>query len=211
MIIVGISGPSSTGKTTLARLVESNESSFNVPLHVSRDLKDVTWEDILATTKNFTQYDEIYADKDYLLVFCHRVLSKYKDFISKVRYEAPDESVAIVDTTHLDLLIYTYLQFWYHYPSFDVLTDLVTQIMQMDGCLNHIYMTQAYDSMYDPLKSKTLRQRSADFKRNRGLELMTYELFSRLPSVTKLSYSSETSLPMILRDLGERYGVIKDV
>lgn len=211
-VIVGIAGPSCTGKTTLLNLVNLNRDKFNRPIQISPDLKDVTWKDILDTTKNFTEYDEIYADKEYLLIFCGRLLTKYKELLEFYRSSLDDNCIAIVDFSHLDLLIYMNLHFWYHYPSQELLAEIVDQVMEMRGKLDRIYVTQADDVLYDPIKSKkSLRQRASDFKRNRRLELQYYELFSDLPVVSRLASSADTSLNMLIEDLNSRYGVINNV
>lgn len=210
--IIGIAGPSCTGKTTLLNLVDLNRDMFKYPVHISPDLKDMTWEDILATSKNFTEYEEIYADKEYLLVFCSRLLSKYKELLSQYRSSLPEDSIAFIDFTHMDLMIYMNLHFWYHYPSHELLTDLVDQTMSLKGCLDHIYVTQPDDILFDPTKvKKSLRQRAADFKRNRRLEVQYYDIFSDLPNISRLTSSADTSLIMLVEDLKNRYGVIKDV
>lgn len=211
MSIVGIAGPSLSGKTTLAQYIKNRSSEFARPIIVSDDLKDVAWENLVKEARYFTAYEEVYNDKDYLLIYCGRLLSLYESVIEGYRMTNPDDLV-ILDYTYLDYLVYMYLHFWFHYPSQELLTTSVMKAYSLQNSLDHIYVVLPDDETYPPDKlSITRRQSNTDFRRNRQLEIVTYDLLTRSNQrdVTILGRTTEESFEILQKDIMSRFGGVE--
>lgn len=194
--LIGISGPSCTGKTEICNIIKM----LNLKdVYVTNDVKDDVWNKMVNET-SFSQWEEVYNDKDYLLLYCYRMVSEYKDLLRKLK-SREDVKYCIIDTTYIDLLIYTQLQFWYHYPSAELLSSIVSDILSLQDKLDIIYMTEADDEIFEH-KDKDLRQKMTDFKRNRGLELSFYSIYRNLPTVKTVDINAIEAANFITKDLG---------
>jgi len=207
-ILIGIAGPSCTGKTKLMESLKDNCSKVfpNSKLYFSEDIKDYTWNKLVEET-SLSQWEEVYADKDYLLMYCFRMISEYEKLLESLRES--DYDYCFIDTTYLDLLIYCQLHFWYHYPSYDLLTEMVNRILDLKDKIDIIYMTVADDVVYKP-ETKDLRQRMSDFKNNRSIELKYYSIYRDLPNVVSVSTNVKDSTEMIIPDIFGRFCIKRE-
>jgi adenylate kinase family enzyme len=189
--VIGISGPSCTGKSTLARLL-GHHYQDDSRVYVEPDVKDQVWED-LTSVSSFSRFNEVYEDKDYLLLYCGRLLGQFKSILDRAD-TLPDGHVLIVDFSPEDLVIYMNLHFWYHYPSQEVLTSLVKETLELRERVHFSLLMEADDEKFDPEKNKSLRQRLVDFRRNRFLELSFYKMISYCPKLRPVGTNADEAL-----------------
>lgn len=182
MAIVGISGPSSTGKSTLVNLMTSQ---LPIETIVIRDLHDKVFEEV-AIQGSFHNFKEIYKDRDFLLIYYTRLVNYYLEVLNT--WDTYD-GLVVVDGTHVDLLIYGMLSLWYHKPIRGLLEGVVNSLLQVKNKMSLMYMTLPNDEGY-PVDSSNERRYSTGFRRNRELELHYYEIFRDLPHVISLPSSS---------------------
>lgn len=184
--LIGIAGPSCTGKTRLVdklreELMNSDINKNNY--YIVGDIKDKVWKDLVDTT-SVSQWEEIYYDKELLLMFSYRIVEAYESIITEMKGSTFD--FCIIDGTYIDLLIYLQLQFWFHYPSNDLLAGILSRTLMLKDKIDKIYMTVADDSAFD-YEAKDLRQKMSDFRRNRSIELLYYDIYRDLPVVETIS------------------------
>lgn len=196
-MLCGISGPSFTGKTTLARLLAQ---SLPLDTIVIPDYHEVVYQD-LVQSGIFSEFQEIHKDRDYLLIYISRVIAYYKEMIEAYR-DYP--GLVIFDGTHIDLLIYSMLQLWYHYPTQELQENLMHDLLKLKDEISIIYMTSADDASY-PILQWTRRRYNTSFRKCRKTELYYYDIFRDLNHVVPLP---STSLPeceyFIREDLSSR-------
>lgn len=195
-ILIGIAGPSCTGKTRLVSLLEEElgKSSINkMNYQIINDAREAAWKELVDSGK-VSQWEEIYNDKELLLMFCYKMLDIYEQTIRELKSSTFD--FCIIDGTYIDILIYLQLQFWYHFPSAGLLSDLVSKTISLHGIIDKVYMTVP-DSNYD-YESKDLRQKMSDFRRNRKLECQFYDIYRNLPEVATIESPVDTSVKSIM-------------
>lgn len=178
---VSISGPSHSGKSTLVNILRSSLSD-NPNVIVSESMQDRVWESIISLSP-FKEYKEITSDRDYLMMYVFKLVGYYKDLIHQ--YEGFDGTV-ILDECYHDLLIYSMLNFWYHYPAVEHQQALIRDLIGTKDKISMMYLVKADDVAYPPDK-RTLRSKMASFKRCRPLELdYYYTVFKDLPNTVML-------------------------
>lgn len=195
--LVGISGPSCTGKSKLIELLDMQlqESQINkMSYYVARDIKDKVWNDLVSST-SISQWEEVYNDSDILLMYCFKMLKAYEEVVNELKNSTFD--FCIIDTTYIDLLIYFQLHFWFHYPVGDLLSEMVERTLSLQDSIDKIFMTVTDDENFD-YEQKDLRQRMSDFRRNRRIEKLYYDIYRRLPNVESISSPVEFSVSHIV-------------
>lgn len=196
-MLCGISGPSFTGKTTLARLV-----SQSLPLDaiVIPDFHEKVYQD-LVDEGIFSDFQEIYKDRDFLLIYIGRVISFYKEMVESYK-DYP--GLVIFDGTHVDILIYSMLQLWYHYPTQELQESFMHDLLELKDALSFIYMTVPDDDNYS-IVQWTRRRYNTSFRKCRKTELYYYDMFRDLRRVISLPSSSIPDCEyFILEDLTSR-------
>lgn len=177
MAIVSISGPSLTGKSTLIKLLQlrlDKQAEF-IP-----DVRDTVYEELIATGI-FREFAEIAKDRDYLLIYIMKMVERYKQNLEN----AEKDRLYIVDGSHLDLMIYSMLHLWYHYPTKGLQEECLHGLLEVRGLVDHIYMTKENDTNF-PLKYAGSRAYSTSFTKCRKTEVYYYDIFSDSNKVTVL-------------------------
>lgn len=172
---IAISGPCHSGKTTLMNLLRGRYTDDHNVQFIN-DLHDDTWCD-LVDKGSFGRFEEVYSDRDYLLLYCTQVIDRYIK-IFKDYDKINDDTLVVLDGSYIDYLIYTILHLWYHYPSVEIQERMILKLLGTVGKVSKIFMVYADDDRY-PVDSHTttLRQRMANFKRNRKVELSLYDTY----------------------------------
>lgn len=198
MAIVGISGPSFSGKTTLARLLSS---SLPIDAVVLPDFYETVYNELLES-RVFQTFQEIQKDRDYLLTYVGRVVKFYEEMLDAYR-EYP--GLVVCDGTHLDILIYSMLSLWYHYPAREVQEQLMQRVLALKDRVSVIYMTIADDDNYPILSWDRRRYNTSFFRKCRKTELMYYDVFRDNCNVITLPSSAiSTCEHFIIEDLKSR-------
>lgn len=181
---IALSGPSHTGKTTLMSFL-SERLRDHSSIVFERDVHDVVWNSLCATGI-FKDFYEITDDRDYLYIYISRMIEHYKSLFSKYENHG---GIVFLDGSHLDLLIYSMLNLWYHYPTKELQEVEMSKLLSLRDNVSLIYMTVADDESY-PASSKSARVRNTTFKRNRALELTYYDIFREASRVVSIPTTS---------------------
>lgn len=195
MPIISISGPSLTGKSSLHReLLSATQGNSSVRFY--GNFHESVWEE-LVSQKVFSEFDELQNDTEYLCIYLFRIISRFEEFFSK-NYE---DKLIILDGCWLDTLIYASLNMWYNSFLRELQEEIFTKISSFHESVDRIYLTSAFDDVYPP-QLKGNRKFVSNFKKNRSLEIKSYELAGKLQGIKKLPSSSiEDSVQFILSDL----------
>lgn len=197
MSICGISGPLASGKSTLVSLLEPQLPINTIFIH---DIHDKVYNN-MVDSGNFSEFKEISADRDYLLIYYGRVINYYTDMINSYK-DYP--GLVIIDGTYIDLLIYGMLNLWYHYPTKDLLEGMVHQLLEHRDSIDIIYMTQPDDANY-PLTELGRRRYNTSFKRCRRTETYYYDIFRENKRVVSLPETSVLNCDrFVIEDLKSR-------
>lgn len=194
---IAISGPSSTGKTTLVNSL-STHREFSKAVF-SPDLYEVVWKD-LVDKGFFSEWKEINTDSEYLCLYVLRLIDYYDNYI-KI-YENTDKLV-ILDGCWLDLAIYAITNFWYNRIIKEVQESILHRLNNFDEHLSRIYFTNFDENKQIKLKYRT-QYRMANMKVNRPFEIQLYELYKNFKNAVNLPSTdvSEESL-FIIDDLSK--------
>ena len=192
---IAISGPSSTGKTSLAEdlstHLEMKEAEF------SPDLYNTVWMD-LVSKGIFQKYDEIIKDSEYVCVYIIRLINYYKSCLDK--YKESDKLI-IMDCCWLDMLAYGLRNMWSSRPIKSLQEDIIGQILSFHESIDRIYLTSFDESKHKKQKFKE-EFRVYSLKDNRNLELRYYEMFKNFNHVVPLPSSDITDSSLfIIEDL----------
>lgn len=177
---ISISGPSSTGKSTLVRELRAQFPSSSVK--TCSDFHEVTWKEFLNTGK-FKEFTEIQNDSEYLCIYILRLIKDYESLLSTLKDSKYD--LVILDGCWLDLFVYTNLQMWYSSFVREVQEDILMRICRQSSDIDKIYITKADDEKY-PTLVHDRRSHMVNFHRNRKLELQYYELAKRFKGTVEL-------------------------
>lgn len=197
MSLIGISGPSFTGKTTLSNLLLQ---SLPIDSVIIPDFHEKVYGD-LVSEGIFTEFREIQKDRDYLLIYTNRVIDFYIDMLDAYKNYP---GLVVFDGTYIDLLIYSMLSLWYHYNTNELVESMLDRLLGRKFDIPLTYMTLADDANY-PLRNWTNRRFNTSFRRCRKTELHYYDIFRDLNSVVTLPSSSVASCDyFIIEDLKSR-------
>lgn len=183
-VFVSISGPSVSGKSTLHTMVASRLQDCKDTVIVT-DLHDDVWKS-LCDRGIFQEFTEITVDRDYLLMYTSKVVDHYANIINE--YKDKDVLV-LLDGCHIDILIYSMLNLWYHYPAKEYMEQVVDKILSLKDYVSLVYMTRA-SSDVNNVPRASIRCRMTSFKRNRRLELSYYDMARCSNKVVSLSTES---------------------
>lgn len=202
---ISISGPSHTGKTTLMSFLSERLRGYDNILF-EHDMHEVVWNS-LCSRGIFKEFHEITEDRDYLYLYISNLIDHYR-FLSHEKYKGEDNLLVILDGCHLDLLIYSMLNLWYHYPTKELQEVEMHKLLDMRDAVSLIFMTRADDSAY-PISQRSTRERVTTFKRNRALELTYYDIFRESNRVVDIpTYSLGEAEEFIVSEL-EKKGLLK--
>lgn len=192
---VAISGPSSSGKTSIVNELSLRLNLSNV-IFVP-DVFETVWNN-LVSEGHFSEYEEINKDPEFLCIYIQRVIDHYKKSIEE--YECTDKLV-ILDSSWVDISIYSIINMWYIHIIKTVQEDLLRQLSAYDKSIDKVYIT-----LNDETKQEKVRYRSPfkryNIKYNHPLELQYYELSSNLKHSEMLPSSNVTECAtFIIEDL----------
>ncbi len=194
---IAISGPSSTGKTTLVNSLSTHRELSNAVF--SPDLYDTVWTN-LVDQGLFSEWKEINTDSEYLCLYVIRLIDYYENYIKS--YEDTDKLV-ILDGCWLDLAIYAIINIWYTRIIKEVQEEILHRLNRFDKHLSRIYFT-SFDESKQLKQRYRMQYRMANMKLNRPLEIQFYELYKNFRNAVTLPSSdiSESSL-FIIDDLSK--------
>lgn len=194
---ISISGPSSTGKTTLVDSLSTHRELSNAVF--SPDLYSAVWTD-LVDQGFFSEWKEINTDSEYLCLYVIRLIDYYENYIKS--YENTDKLV-ILDGCWLDLAIYAIINLWYTRVIKEVQEEILHKLNKFDEHLSRIYFT-SFDESKQIKQKYRMQYRMANMKLNRPLEIQFYELYKNFKNAVNLPSSdiSESSL-FIINDLSK--------
>lgn len=192
---VSISGPSTTGKTSLMNSLSTYSELSSVVF--SPDMHDVVWSN-LVDGGYFTDFTEILKDTDYLCTYILRLIDYYNNYIDSYK---DSDCLVILDGCWLDLSIYSILNMWYTRGVKSVQEDILEKVSVYNKNISRIYITEANDSQY-PLSKYHIRGKMSTFRTNRPLEIQYYELAKNFKNSESLPSTdvSDCSL-FIINDL----------
>ena len=194
---ISISGPSSTGKTTLVDSLSTHRELSNAVF--SPDLYSAVWTN-LVDQGFFSEWKEINTDSEYLCLYVIRLIDYYENYIKS--YENTDKLV-ILDGCWLDLAIYAIINLWYTRVIKEVQEEILHKLNKFDEHLSRIYFT-SFDESKQIKQKYRMQYRMANMKLNRPLEIQFYELYKNFKNAVNLPSSdiSESSL-FIINDLSK--------
>lgn len=194
---ISISGPSSTGKTTLVDSLSTHRELSNAVF--SPDLYSAVWTN-LVDQGFFSEWKEINTDSEYLCLYIIRLIDYYENYIKS--YENTDKLV-ILDGCWLDLAIYAIINLWYTRVIKEVQEEILHKLNKFDEHLSRIYFT-SFDESKQIKQKYRMQYRMANMKLNRPLEIQFYELYKNFKNAVNLPSSdiSESSL-FIINDLSK--------
>lgn len=199
---ISISGPCTTGKTTLINSL-STYKEMNMKNHVifAPDAHDVVWRN-LVDSGLFTEYTEICSDTEYLCTYLIKVIDYYNNYIESMK---DVDALIVLDQCWIDFSIYSILNMWYTRLVKSVQEEILYKSSKYDDAISRIYITKACDKNY-PVDKMRLRGKFNTFRMNRPLELRYYDIAKHLKNAVALPSSdvSESSLFIIndLKNLG---------
>jgi len=178
----------------------------NKDILIIQDLQDKVWRDLVDKCE-FSEFTEVYSDRSYLFMYISRWVEEYISIYE--RYKDDDSiKVVIYDGSYLDILIYSLLHMWFHYPAKDIQGKMISRLLSMEGTLDKIYMVRPNDELYPVERGAlTLRQRMADFNRTRIMETSLYDTYRKREDVEDLSDDQVVSESMIIDILRKDYGI----
>lgn len=200
-MIISISGPSKSGKSTIISLLKDSlpRNTIYIP-----DIYNNVWVD-MVNNGFFSKFEEVTKDRDYLFLYIARVCESYDSILDK--YLLSDDLV-ILENCYLDYLIYAQLNSWYHYPLVEYQESKVSNLLNRNYLINRIYMTTADDSNYSDLKVNfDYKVTKTSFKRNRKLELAFYNIYRNNRKVVSLPPNSMECDKVIIDDLNENFEI----
>lgn len=196
-VIMAISGPHNSGKSTIINLLKTQyKDAVFIP-----DCFEEVWNELLDDGM-FQEFTELYRDRDLLITYLMRVIDRYNKYIEKYKSY---EGLVFVENCFFDYFIYRELQFFYHYPLVQAQEVMTIKLLKSKRYIDKIYMTTANDGEF-PVNTRTKlkkRQVSSAFLRNRSLELSLYEFYSESKRVKVLPSSSLEAARVIIDDINK--------
>lgn len=194
---IAISGPSSTGKTTLVNSLSTYKELSKAVF--SPDMYETVWSS-LVEQGFFSEWKEINTDDEYLCLYVLRLIDYYENFIRS--YENTDKLV-ILDGCWVDIAIYSVLNLWYTRVIKEVQEEILHRINTFDKHLSRIYFTN-FDGSKQMKQKHRMQYRMANMKTNRPLEIQYYDLYKNFKNAVNLPSTdvSDASL-FIINDLSK--------
>lgn len=201
-MIIAISGPSATGKTSLFEALKRSpflEDAIFLP-----DLYEAVWNNLLDSGY-FKDFTEISRDSEFLCLYLIRLTNYYNEMIEE--YKNSDKLV-ILDSCWLDVSIYAIINMWHAHLIKEVQETVLKNLLVYDDEISRIYLTSNDESVINNTPKYHSPFKKYNVKVNRPLELQYYELYSNFKNVEKLPSSDvEKEVEFILSDL-ENLGYI---
>lgn len=192
---IAISGPSSTGKTTIAQRLSQSES-LRGKVICSPDIFEDVWINFVKQA-GFSESKEIISDSIYLGTYCVKLLEHYESLLD--RYSLTDKLI-ILDGSWIDFLVYGMVNMWYSNMMSEIQEHYFSRLSNYVNKMSRIYITE-----YNPyIKSVPFHRtmRSSNLKANRNLELSYYKLFSHMNNTLQIDTSDvDTAVSLIIDDL----------
>lgn len=197
-MIISISGPIRTGKSTLISLLKDTLPEDTIFIE---DIYITVWNDMIKAGI-FNEFNDIAKDRDLLFIYISRVCEKYAETVNKYK---DSTNLVVLECCHIDYLIYTQLHCWYHYPLQSFQEKVIIDLLKLQDCVSRIYMTTADDINYPLGDTKFYcKTYKAAFRRNRSLEIQFYNLYRNGERVVTLSPDIFSNDKVILDDLIEQ-------
>lgn len=167
---VAISGPASTGKTTIVDKLNSSPDMYKSIC--SPDMYNVVWLD-LVEQGHFKDFTEISKDSEYLSLYILRVVNYYIDYINTFKNT---DKLVVLDGSWIDFSIYAIINMWYLRYMRSFQEAILSKILLLKDLIDcRIYFTQ-----YDESKEKKERFRNTtklyNTKESRELEIAYYRV-----------------------------------
>lgn len=185
---ISISGPASTGKTSiLDELAGKIGSSFDrdVSVVLIPDVYESVWQD-LVDNEIFQEFTEINTDSEYLSVYILRLIKYYEEIMDY--YEEVEDTLVVFDNCWVDLAIYTIINMWYTRALKELQEEILARISKYDDRMDKIYFTQFDKSKEVPIKYRS-QFKMSNAKVNRPLELQYYNIFNKFKNAEILPTS----------------------
>lgn len=194
-MIISISGPCMTGKTTIINLLKDRLPKDTV---YQEDLFKIVWEEFHS--KGFEYFSEVAKDRDFTIMYISKLVESYVKMIKELD---DSDKLIVLENCHLDYLIYAQLNSWYHYPLGAFLEDTISKLMSTARFTNRVYITTADDEGFPLTKSTIIECKTikAYFKRNRKLEKQFYDIYRNFTNVVTLPSNPLECDTVILDDL----------
>jgi len=191
-MLVAVSGPSLSGKSTLFNFLKSTLSEYPNIIYLD-DIHDAVWDTLAGNV--FSAFTEITKDRDYMYIYIERLV---KEYINRVSQDYGEENLVIMDGSYIDVLVYSFLNMWYHYPIVEIQERVVNDLLEVKDAASIIYMTRANED--DSSTSNSLRVKMSNYKRKRPVELKLYDIFRDSKKVVTLPSSSVLGCDFFIKE-----------
>lgn len=166
---VSISGPSTTGKTSILSYLKNLPEFSNVIC--GSDLQDLVWDE-LVDRGLFTEFTDVCSDNEYLSTFILKMIDYYNNFLDAYEHE---DVLVFLDSCWIDLSVYSVLNTWYNRTIREVQEEIFRKVLIYDNRISKIYLTKTDDKNY-PVDKFRLRGKMSTFRANRPLEIQYFEV-----------------------------------
>lgn len=191
---ISVSGPSLTGKTSLINALSTHKAFSGAVF--SPDFHEVVWNE-LVENGYFTTWKELTSDSEYLCVYIIRLVDYYKKYID--RYKDTDKLV-ILDGCWVDLIIYTMMSLWYKRSISEVQEDIMRRVSSLEKNISRFYFTRFDERLSEKSTKGDIKNKIANLKSNRSLEMRYYEMFENIGGAINLPSSDITESSMFIID-----------
>lgn len=194
---VSVSGPSSTGKTSIIDSLRQIKELQAPRIIISPDMHDAVWAD-LVKKGFFTEFTEISTDSDYLCTYILRLIDYYNKYVESLK---DSDTLVILDGCWIDLAIYSILNMWYTRGIRSVQEEILSKVSKFDENISKIYITHADDLKF-PVGKYRIRGKVSSFRMNRPLEIQYYDMAKHLQAAHPLhTTETEEAAQCIFNDL----------
>jgi len=178
---IGISGPTCTYKSTIHALLKKVLPTDPKIVYLD-DIHDTVWNNLVKSGV-FFNYQELTSDRDYLLMYISKLIDYYASQIEKYKYT---DNIVIMDGCIVDILVYSMLNTWYHYPVKEYTEKLMEKLLKYMDYIDNVFITIPDKNNEEKLQYSRRAQQTA-FKKNRPLECSYYNIAGGLRICTKLT------------------------